>query len=139
MKKQLLLFLFVFAACATKAQMPKSYSVNQQDLVKFAESIDSYETFQGDQLWFKVFKINNGSGSAGLESCEVNYSIVFCLAEYDENPESKLYKIGPFKKPELIKKVDSGRFVTFHVRDGYENDLTTYKMVVSETGAKIEK
>jgi len=114
-------------------------AIKQQDLVKFLESVDSYEAFQGDQLWFKVFKINNGSGSAGTESCEVNYSIVFCLAQYDEYPETKLYKIGPFKDPKFIKKVDSGSFVTFHVQDGYQEDLTTYKLVVSETSAKIQK
>jgi hypothetical protein len=140
MKKQLLLSLFVFAAFTTKAQMPKSNPINQQDLVKFAESINTYEFFSGSQLWVRIFKVDNGSGSANLpESHEVNYSLYICLAHYDEYPESKLYKIGPFRKPELIKKVDSGRFVTFHVRDGYENDLTTYKIVVSETGAKIEK
>lgn len=140
MKKQLLLLLFVLAAFTTKAQMPKSTAVKQQDLVKFAQSVNTYEFFSGSQLGVRIFKIDNGSGSANLpESDEVNYSLYFCLAHNDEHPESKLYKIGPFKKPQLIKKVDSGRFVTFHVRDGYENDLTTYKIVVSETGAKIEK
>lgn len=140
MKKHLLFFLFVFAAFTTKAQMPKSTAIKQQDLVKFVESIRTYEFFNGTQLWAKIFKVDNGSGSANLpESDEVNYSLYICLAHHDEYPQTKLYKIGPFKKPELIKKVDSGRFVTFHVRDGYENDLTTYKIVVSEKGAKVEQ
>lgn len=140
MKKQLLLSLFIFAAFTTKAQMPKSTAVKQQDLVKFAEAMHSYDLFKGSQLWVKFFKVDNGSGSANLsESHEVNYSFYICLAEYDEIPESKLYKIGPFKNPVFIDTIDSGSFVTFHVRDGYENDLTTYKIVVSETGAKIEK
>lgn len=139
MKNHLLLFLLVFLAIATKAQNVTSTEISQPHLLKFVESIHTYELFEGAQLWAKIFTAHNGSGSANLpESHEVSYSLYICLAHYDEYPESKLYKIGPFKDPKVIKKVDSGSFVTFHISDGYQKDLKTYKIVVSETSLKIQ-
>jgi hypothetical protein len=139
MKQYLVLSLLFFVAFTVKAQMPKRMAIEQQELLKFAESIHTYEHFEGSQLWAKIFTAHNGSGSANLpESHEVSYSLYICLAHYDEYPESKLYKLGPFKNPKVIKKVDSGSFVTFYISDGYQKDLKTYKIVVSETSLKIQ-
>lgn len=139
MKHYHLLFLLLFVAFKSEAQTVSSAAVEQRELINFVESVNTYETFQGKQLWAKIFTVDNGSGSANNpETHEVSYSLYICIAHYDEYPDSKLYKIGPFRDPKVIRKVDSGSFITFHVSDGYQKDIKTYKIVVSETSLKIQ-
>lgn len=137
MKTLLLTLLSLFSLNAL-AQSTKVNEVTQKDFVKFTESIQGYELFKGEQLWAKVFLIDNGSGSAGTESCEVSYSLLICLAQYDEYPDSKLYKIGPFVSPKVSSKVDAGKSIMFHVRDEHGTGSKMYKLAVSETSAEIQ-
>lgn len=136
MKTLLLTLLSLFSLNAL-AQSTRVNEVTQKDFVKFTESIQGYEFFKGEQLWAKVFLTDNGSGSAGTESCEVSYSLLICLAQYDEYPDSKLYKIGPFVNPKVTNKVDAGKSITFQVTDQHSSDPKRYKLVVTETSAEI--
>jgi hypothetical protein len=125
------LLLFYFNSCA---QSSKITEIKQKESVKLIESILSFERFEGRQLWAQILKISNGSGSAkspGTE--EVSYSIVISLAHYDEYPKSKLYKIGPFVDPKVVRKVDSGDAITFYIKDENARHIKTYKLQVSET------
>jgi hypothetical protein len=138
--KNYLLPLLLLYTCTCYSQSIKSTEITRKESVKFAESIGSFETFEGRQLWAKLFKSSNGSGSAHTPGTdEVSFSIFICLAHYDDEPESKLYKVGPFTNPKVIKKVDSGNSITFYVKDVTGSNTKIYKLVGTETGLKIVK
>jgi hypothetical protein len=85
-----------------------------------------------------IFKTSNGSGTANLlESDEVSFNLLICVAQYDEHPESKLFSIGPFLNPKVTKKVDSGPSVTLVVEDGLAKKRRTFKLIVGQMDVQI--
>ena len=131
--------LFLFLSFKSFSQSIKSTMITQPESVKLIESIQSMEVFAGRQLYLSVFTISNGSGSANLpESHEVSYNLLICIAHYDEYPVSKLYSIGPFGKPKVAKKVDSGQSVTLFVEDPNVKGKTC-QIVLTETTIQIQQ
>jgi len=73
-------------------------------------------------LWANILRVADGAGSANREGTdETVFSLYVCTAQHDEYPDSKLYRIGPFDHPKVIKKVDSesGKSFTLFVKDDY--------------------
>lgn len=98
------------------------------------------EVVKGDQLYLTIFKSANGSGSANTpETHETSYNFLVSVSPYDENPESRLFSIGPFIQPKVIKKLDSGKIVTLLIEDGHAKNKKTYKVMVSETDVIIDQ
>lgn len=117
-----------------------SSEITQPESVKLIESIQSLEVFKGRQLHVAIFTTSNGSGSANLpESHEVSFNLLLSVAEYNEYPVTKLYSIGPFLNPKMVRKVDSGRLVTLFIEHGVVDKRKTTKVVVSETGIQIQQ
>jgi hypothetical protein len=131
-----LLLLFSFSSYA---QSSKITEITQNESVKLIESIFTFERFEGRQLWANILITSNGSGSANYPgNDEASCSIVICVAQYDEYPESRLYKIGPFVNPKVIRKVDSGDSITFYIKDKNGPDVKTFKVAVSETSIRFQ-
>ena len=54
-------------------------------------------------LSVRIYKIDNGSGSAGFPSCEVSHNLLIAISEFDEEPNQNLFEIGPFYNPKFVK------------------------------------
>jgi hypothetical protein len=52
---------------------------------------------------------------------------------------SYAHEVGPFVNPKVVKKVDSGNSMTFHIKDTVCPDVKTFKLVVSETSFQFQK
>jgi len=140
LKKLYALLLLLFLSYSSYAQSIKSSEITEPESVKLIESIASFEVFNGRQLRVAIFTTSNGSGSANLpESDESSSNLLICIAHYDEYPVSKLYSIGPFLKPKVIKKVDSGHSVTLFIEYGIIDKRKTTKVVVSEATIQIQQ
>lgn len=139
MKTYIILLLLLFLSYHSHAQSVKSSEILQKNLVELIGSIDDYESFAGKQLMVKIFKVSNGSGSANFpESHEVSFNMLICVAHYDENPQNKLFTIGPFINPKVVKTDDSGKSVKLYIEDGVINKRKTTKVIVSETKVQIQ-
>jgi hypothetical protein len=42
------------------------------------------------------------------------------VTHYDETPEYKVFTVGPFINPKVIRKADAGPSVTLFIEDGVE-------------------
>ncbi len=57
-----------------------------------------------NNLSVRVYIIDNGSGSAGIEEGhEVSHNLLIAVSEFDEEPNQNLFDIGPFFNPKFLK------------------------------------
>jgi hypothetical protein len=106
--KHFLLFCLLLISYSSYSQTVKSGQVIQKQLIKLVENMESLETFEGRRLWGKILRVSDGAGSANRAGTEETaFSIYVCVSQYDEYPESTLFKIGPFNNPKVTDKVDS--------------------------------
>jgi hypothetical protein len=137
MKKFILIPCLLFASLSF-CQSINVTKITQIELVKFIGSIDSYEPFAGRQLYLSTFIISNGSGSANIpETHEPSFNILIGVAHYDEQPDDKLFSIGPFLYPKIIENRDSGDSITVVIQhfDGEKKRKT--EIIVTETNVKL--
>lgn len=137
MKTTFIVLCLIFSI-KSHAQSIKSNRITQTESVSLIASIESMEVVKGDQLYVTIFKSANGSRSANTpETHETSYNFLISVSHYDENPESRLFSIGPFIQPKVIKKLDSGKSVTLLIEDGHAKNKKIYKVMVSETDVII--
>lgn len=135
--KNFILVVLVFFTFNSFAQSIKIVEISKNEGAQMLTSIESFEVIQGKQLRLGIIKISNGSGSANLpESDEVSYNMLVSVAHYDENPESKVFSIGPFISPKVLKKVDDGKSITLFIENGIMKRRKISKAIVTE--AKVE-
>ena len=138
--KNLFFILCLIFSVNSHAQSIKSSRITQPEAVNLMASIESMEVLKGDQLYLKIFKSANGSGTADSpETHETSYNLLISVSHYDENPERRLFSIGPFIQPKVSKKLDSGKSVTLLIEDGHGTNKKTYRVMVSETEVKIQQ
>ena len=139
MKYIFIIFCLIFSI-QSHAQSIKSSPITQPEAVNLIASIESMEVVKGDQLHVTIFKSANGSGTANTpETHETSYNFLISVAHYDENPERRLFSIGPFIQPKITKKLDSGKSVTLFIEDGHDINKKTYRVMVSEREVKIQQ
>ncbi|NER11769.1 hypothetical protein SAMN06265375_1141 [Muriicola jejuensis] len=70
-------------------------------------------------LSVRIYKLDNGTASAGFPSSEVSDNLLVAISAFDEEPEQNLFKIGPFLNPKVISwQVDQEYEKTFVVEHG---------------------
>lgn len=139
MKKYTALLL-VCSSYTSFAQSIKINEIVQSETVNLISSIESFNSFAGKQLRLGIIKVSNGSGSAKLpESDESSSNLLISVAHYDEDAESKIFSIGPFIAPKVIRKVDADGFVTLFVKYGIHGMRKTAEVIVTETDVKIQQ
>ena len=87
----------------------------------------------------RIYKIDNGSGSAGNATCEVSHNLLIAVSEYDEQPNQNLFEIGPFYNPEITKITAQERIKLFTVEYGDFDSRQTVQMKVSIDELVFEK
>ncbi|CAM4409708.1 hypothetical protein SAMN06265348_11736 [Pedobacter westerhofensis] len=98
------------------------------------------EIFDAQQIRVAIFKSSNGSGSARIpESDEVSFKLIICVAQHDEIPDSKVFSIGPFLNPRVIKKTDSGNQIILVVEAGLAANRKRTELLVTQKQVKIKQ
>ena len=135
-------YIVLILACFTfnsYAQSVQSTEITKTESVKLVASIVSFEVFHGKQLSLGILKASNGSGSSNLpESHQVSFNILISVAHYDENPETKVFSIGPFIGPKVTRKIDDGSSVTLFIENGVMKERITTKVTISETKVQTQ-
>lgn len=138
--KNYIVFILLFCSYTSYCQSINSTEIIQNDCVKLIRNIGSYDTFAGKQLVLGIFKVSNGYGSANFpETDEVSFNMLISVTHYNETPDYKVFTVGPFINPKVIRKADAGTSVTFLIEDGVVNKRKTTKVIVSETNVQVEK
>ncbi len=85
--------------------------VTNKPVVDILIGLESHAVLTGKKLTIDVFKISNGSGSAHVEGDdEISETYFFTITDSpgDENPIFKVFSLGPFYAPKIIKTTDLG-------------------------------
>ena len=110
MKKYVLLLCLIFFFLSGFCQSVSE--VKDKKIVGILSRVDTLILKRGNDLFLSIFQVNNGPGSAGLsESHEVSHDLIICVSEYDEYPEKRIFRIGPFFDPVIAGEKD--------LRNGY--------------------
>ena len=91
-------------------------------------------------LSVRIYKIDNGTGSAGFESSEVSHNLLIAVSEFDEEPNKSLFEIGAFYNPKLIKWNGETKYENqFEIEYGIYNNRKTVKLKININELKMEK
>jgi|TARA_B110000196_G_scaffold51340_1_gene42156 hypothetical protein len=91
-------------------------------------------------LSVRIYKIDNGTGSAGFESSEVSHNLLIAVSEFDEEPNQSLFEIGAFYNPKLIKWNGETKYENqFEIEYGIYNNRKTVKLKININELKMEK
>jgi len=109
-------------------------------LIKVLNNSELIGENRENYLSVKIYTIDNGTGSAGLESCEVSHNLLIAVSEFDEEPNQSLFEIGPFYNPKFIKWTDKAEYEkSFLVEYGIYNNRKTVKLKININELKMEK
>ena len=91
-------------------------------------------------LSVRVYKIDNGSGSAGFEEGhEVSHNLLIAVSEFDEEPNQNLFEIGPFYNPKFVKWTGEKEYQKeFEIEYGSYDNRKSVKLKVNIKELKIE-
>ena len=104
---------------------------NSSRLTKILNNVVEISNDREGWISVRIYKIDNGPGSAGNATCEVSHNLLIAVSEYDEQPNQNLFEIGPFYNPELTKITAQERIKLFTVEYGDFDSRQTIQMKVS--------
>lgn len=92
-----------------------------------------------DFLSVRIYKIDNGTGSAGFPSSEVSHNLLIAVSEFDEVPNQNLFEIGPFYNPKFMKWTKKMEYQReFEIEYGAYDDRKLLKLKVNINELKME-
>ena len=101
------IFFIIVSLCFSKSSLAqeilKIEKLEDARLVKILNNAKLIGENSEKYLSVRIFTIDNGSGSAGFESCEVSHNLLIAVSEFDEEPNQSLFEIGPFYNPKVVK------------------------------------
>ena len=109
-------------------------------LIKILNNSELIGENRENYLSVRIYKIDNGTGRAGLESYEVSHNLLIAVSEFDEEPNQNLFEIGPFYNPEFIKWTDIKEYEReFTIEYGIYDQRKTIKMKININELILEK
>ncbi|WP_224484706.1 hypothetical protein [Robertkochia aurantiaca] len=101
-------FLLIFTICFIPAAFGQNeLKIEKSENERLVEVLNSSELIgenRASYLSVRIYKIDNGSGSAGIpEGHEVSHNLLIAVSEFDEEPNQNLFEVGPFYNPKFIK------------------------------------
>ena len=109
-------------------------------LIKVLNNFDLIGENRENYLSVRIYTIDNGSGSAGFESCEVSHNLLIAVSEFDEAPNQSLFEIGPFYNPKFIKWTNIKEYEReFIIEYGIYDQRKTIKMKININELILEK
>lgn len=101
-----LLFIFCSLQITFGQDKLKIEKSDNSRLTKVLNNSELIGENRENYLSVRIYTIDNGTGSAGFESCEVSHNLLIAVSEFDEEPNQNLFEIGPFYNPKFIKWTD---------------------------------
>jgi hypothetical protein len=110
-------------------------------LIKVLNNSELIGENRENYLSVRIYKIDNGSGSAGIEEGhEVSHNLLVAVSEFDEEPNQNLFEIGPFYNPKFVKWTKKKEYEKeFVVEYGIYNNRKTLKLKININELKMEK
>jgi hypothetical protein len=128
-------FFIVLAFCSfnlfygqTNLKIEKS--VNSR-LIKVLNNSELIAENSEPYLSVRIYKVDNGSGSAGFESCEVSFNLLIAVSEFDQLPKQNLFEFGPLLNPSFLKWVETNNKKEFIIEYGLFDKRQRLKLVVT--------
>ena len=109
-------------------------------LIKVLNNSELIGENREDNLSVRIYKIDNGSGSAGIsEGHEVSHNLLIAISEFDEQPLQSLFEIGPFINPKFVKwtKITQSQ-KEYEIEYGAFNDRKNLKLIAKINELKME-
>ena len=138
MKTISILFCLFLASSTSygQVQIKEIQNIDQKSLLS---QIDTVIFIKGKNMGITIFRVNNGSGSAHLpESDEVSYSFLISVSEYDENPESKLFSVGPFIYPKFSNNIDKGENYSLQISYGVNMQRKKNRLIITLDSVQLK-
>jgi hypothetical protein len=101
-----LLFILLFSLSTIGQNKIEIVKLDDVRLTKVLNNSKLIAENRQDYLSVRIYKMDNGSGSAGFENSEVSHNLLIAVSEFDENPEQSLFEIGPFINPKFVDWTD---------------------------------
>ena len=100
--------ILIFSICFVNLSCgQEKVKINKSDnnrLIKVLNNSELIGENRENYLSVRIYKIDNGSGSAGIEEGhEVSHNLLIAVSEFDEEPNQNLFEIGPFYNPKFVK------------------------------------
>lgn len=131
MKIILSISLIISSIIVCGQQNIKVKEVKDQSIIKFVNSVDSFFIKKPNRFGIILFVLSNGSGSAQLpESDESSQNILISVAEYDEQPQNRVFNAGPFLYLKFINEIDSGEYFTLTIEHGVTNSRKRNSLII---------
>lgn len=134
MKYKLIIILILFQLIVLPIFGQDVLTINKLEshrLTKILNNVMKISENREGEISVKIYKIDNGSGSAHNETCEVSHNLLIAVSEYDEYPKQNLFEVGPFYNPKIIKLESQERHKLFTVEYGEFDSRKSVKMKVS--------
>lgn len=128
-----LLLLVVFFLINVRLSAQNDLEINRVKSARLVEIFNNVEFFQRGRTKdyiIRLYKLHNGSGSAGYRSGEVSYNLFVAISEFDEAPDQNLFEIGPFYNPVFKEWKDGEKEGIFIIEYGPADDRSTVALSV---------
>ena len=100
----ILICLICFVNLSCGQEKVKIIKSDNNRLIKILNNSEQIGENRENYLSVRIYKIDNGSGSAGIEEGhEVSHNLLIAVSEFDEEPNQSLFEIGPFYNPKFVK------------------------------------
>ncbi|MVN21103.1 hypothetical protein [Mucilaginibacter arboris] len=108
--------------------------ITNKAVVEILTRLQSHIVISGKKLTINVFKISNGSGSAhvvGDDEISETYFFTVTDAPADEGPIFKVFSLGPFYGPKIIKTTDLGDNYVFTLEHYNSGKREIHKIIIN--------
>ncbi|MEH6764381.1 MAG: hypothetical protein V7655_07770 [Aequorivita antarctica] len=135
-----LLFIICFIQMSFGQDKLKIEKSDNNRLIKVLNNSQLIGENKENYLSVRIYTIDNGSGSAGFESCEVSYNLLVAVSEFDEAPNQSVFEIGPFISPKFIKWTGVKEYEReFTIEHGVFDNRKTIKLKTNLNELILEK
>lgn len=143
MKIKSTIFL-IFTICFTQITFGQNeVKIEKSENARLIKVLNNSELIgenRENYLSVRIYKIDNGTGSAGFPSSEASHNLLIAVSEFDEEPNQSLFEIGPFYNPKFMKWTDVKEYEKeFVVEYGNYNNQNTVKLIININELKMEK
>ena len=141
--KSTLIILFTFCLVQISCGQDKLNIEKSENsrLIKVSNNSELIGEDRENNLSVRVYIIDNGSGSAGIEEGhEVSHNLLIAVSEFDEEPNQNLFEIGPFYNPKFVKWTREKEYEKeFEIEYGIYDNRKSVKLKVNMSELKVEK
>ena len=141
--KSTLIILFTFCLVQISCGQDKLNIEKSENsrLIKVSNNSELIGENRENNLSVRVYIIDNGSGSAGIEEGhEVSHNLLIAVSEFDEEPNQNLFDIGPFFNPKFLKWTRVTEYEKeFKIEYGIYDNRKSVKLKVNINELKVEK